>query len=101
MDDLSEGVAAAICALTLLPMENKSTKAQRRVWINHRISLRWFFGDCVASCGSRYGIHFLGNLLRESALIQVEVISSFWIREAGFPSQVLDRLLQQACRFIK
>src|ERR1700722_6731750 len=101
MNDLSEGLAAAICALTLLLMKNKNTKAQKRVWVNHCISLRWFTSDCVATCRSSYGIHFLGNLLRQSALIQVKVIASFRIREAGFPSQVLDRLFQQACGFIQ
>ena len=40
----------------------------------------------VATCRSSYGIHFFGNRLRQSALIQVEVIASHGISEAGFPS---------------
>jgi hypothetical protein len=54
-----------------------------------------------SSTWSGYGVHFIGNLLRQSALIQIEVTPPIYIGKPCFPAQVVDCLLEQPPGFIE
>src|ERR1700722_2221766 len=86
----------------MLPMQTKTTKATKHSLVDRRILL-WPQPrrGRMAARRAGYGIHFFGDRLRQSALIQVEVIASFEVSESGSSSQVLNRLFQQASRFVE